>query len=179
MASLIIWQLLLLSSHPIAVIQKTLFALVFTHPDYMVGLGSFAGYFPSHQELWRWQPKRFKCKYSSQRVFVWVSAKLSFSGNTLVNKNLVSWMFMDNNQENSSKSHPSKEILLLFERIVPNSFVLTSSCLVLAKDEISISSLFLVLLSFFFFFSGKGRGCSDWCWDKFLLLSAFDTHFCL
>lgn len=43
MASLIIWLLLLLSLHPVSVIQKTLFALVFTHPDYTVGLGSFSG----------------------------------------------------------------------------------------------------------------------------------------
>lgn len=63
MSSLIIWLLSPLSSHPIAVIQKTLFALVFTHTDYMVVLGSFAGYFPSHQKLWGWQPKRFECKY--------------------------------------------------------------------------------------------------------------------
>lgn len=66
-----------------------------------------------------------------------------------MNQNLVSSMFMDNNQENSSKSHPSKQTLLLSEGMFPNSFGLTSPCLVLAKYEIPMYYLlFLVPLSF-------------------------------
>lgn len=80
-------------------------------------------------------------------------------------------MFMDNNQENSSKSHRSKQILLLPYGTFSNSFGLTSPCLLLAKYEISPASL-LLLIPFPFLLGKKWVACVRL---KFTLPGVFDT----